>query len=213
MVASVLQAFTEDHVIRLTGLSRSQLRAWDRIGFFKPDYAYEDRHQPYSRIYSFQDVVGLRTIAVLRQRYRISLQQLRRVATELTARGFGHWAEIKLYVVKGQVHFRRPGSQDVEGVWDGQLAMVPVIEVIQDVEDRVRDLRKRKTDQLGHIERHKFVVRNASVIAGTRIPTAAIRRFREAGYSVDQIIRQYPTLTKEDVEAAIAHEERLARSA
>jgi uncharacterized protein (DUF433 family) len=213
MVSSVLQAFTEDHVIRLTGLSRSQLRAWDRIGFFKPDYAYEDRHQPYSRIYSFQDVVGLRTIAVLRQRYRISLQQLRKVATELIARGFGHWAEIKLFVVNGQVHFRRPGSEDVEGVWDGQLAMVPVIDVIQDVEDRVRDLRVRKSDQLGQIERHKFVVRNASVIAGTRIPTAAIRRFREAGYSVDQIIRQYPTLTKEDVDAAIAHEEGLARSA
>jgi uncharacterized protein (DUF433 family) len=212
-MASVLQAFTEDHVIRLTGLSRSQLRAWDRIGFFKPDYAYEDRHQPYSRIYSFQDVVGLRTIAVLRQRYRISLQQLRKVAIELTARGFGHWAEIKLYVVNGQVHFRRPGSEDVEGVWDGQLAMVPVIDVIQDVEERVRDLRVRKSDQLGQIERHKFVVRNASVIAGTRIPTAAIRRFREAGYSVDQIIRQYPTLTKEDVDAAIAHEEGLARSA
>lgn len=200
-------------MIRLTGLSRSQLRAWDRIGFFKPDYAYEDRHQPYSRIYSFQDVVGLRTIAVLRQRYRISLQQLRKVAIELTARGFGHWAEIKLYVVNGQVHFRRPGSEDVEGVWDGQLAMVPVIDVIQDVEERVRDLRVRKSDQLGQIERHKFVVRNASVIAGTRIPTAAIRRFREAGYSVDQIIRQYPTLTKEDVDAAIAHEEGLARSA
>jgi uncharacterized protein (DUF433 family) len=212
-MASVLQAFTEDHVIRLTGLSRSQLRAWDRIGFFKPDYAYEDRHQPYSRIYSFQDVVGLRTIAVLRQRYRISLQQLRKVAIELTARGFGHWAEIKLYVVNGQVHFRRPGSEDVEGVWDGQLAMVPVIDVIQDVEERVRDLRVRKSDQLGQIERHKFVVRNASVIAGTRIPTAAIRRFREAGYSVDKIIRQYPTLTKEDVDAAIAHEEGLARSA
>jgi uncharacterized protein (DUF433 family) len=213
MVASVLQAFTEDHVIRLTGLSRSQLRAWDRIGFFRPNYAYEDRHQPYSRIYSFQDVVGLRTIAVLRQQYRISLQQLRKVATELIARGFGHWAEIKLYVVKGQVHFRRPGSADVEGVWDGQLAMVPVIEVIQDVEERVRDLRQRKAEQRGHIERHKYVVRNASVIAGTRIPTAAIRRFREAGYSVDEIIRQYPTLAREDVEAAIAHEEGLAQSA
>jgi uncharacterized protein (DUF433 family) len=213
MVASVLQAFTEEHVIRLTGLSRSQLRAWDRIGFFKPGYAYEDRHQPYSRIYSFQDVVGLRTIAVLRQRYHVSLQQLRKVATELTARGYGHWAEIKLYVVKGQVHFRRPGSQDVEGVWDGQLAMVPVIDVIQDVEDRVRDLRERKSSQRGHIEQHKFVVRNAPVIAGTRIPTAAIRRFREAGYSVDEILRQYPSLTREDVDAAIAHEEGLARSA
>jgi uncharacterized protein (DUF433 family) len=212
MVASVLQAFTEDHVIRLTGLSRSQLRAWDRIGFFRPNYAYEDRHQPYSRIYSFQDVVGLRTIALLRQQYRISLQQLRKVATELIARGFGHWAEIKLYVVKGQVHFRRPGSDDVEGVWDGQLAMVPVIDVIQDVEERVHHLRQRTPEQRGHVERHKFVVRNASVVAGTRIPTAAIRRFREAGYSVDGIIRQYPTLTKEDVEAALAHEEGLAQS-
>jgi uncharacterized protein (DUF433 family) len=213
MVASVLQAFTEDHVIRLTSLSRSQLRAWDRMGFFRPDYAYEDRHQPYSRIYSFKDVVGLRTIAVLRQQYHVSLQQLRKVATELTARGYGHWAEIKLYVVKGQVHFRRPGSQDVEGVWDGQLAMVPVIEVIHDVEERVRDLRVRKTDQLGQIEQHKFVVRNSPVIAGTRIPTATIRRFREAGYSVEDILRQYPTLTREDVDAAIAHEEGLARSA
>lgn len=213
MVASVLQAFTEDHVIRLTGLSRTQLRAWDRIGFFTPNYAYEDRHQPYSRIYSFQDVVGLRTIAVLRQQYRVSLQQLRKVAVELTERGFGHWAEIKLYVVKGQVHFRRPGSQQVEGVWDGQLAMVPVIEVIQDVEERVRDLRERKVDQRGQIERHKFVARNASVIAGTRIPTAAIRRFREAGYSTEEILRQYPTLTREDVDAAIEYEEGLAHSA
>jgi uncharacterized protein (DUF433 family) len=213
VVDSVLKAFSEDHVVRLTGLSRSQLRAWDKIGFFQPDFACEDRHQPYSRIYSFQDVVGLRTIAVLRQQYRISLQQLRKVAQELTARGFGHWAEIKLYVVKGQVHFRRPGSGDVEGVWDGQLAMVPVIEVIQDVEVRVRDLRQRTSEQRGQVERHKYVVRNAAVIAGTRIPTAAIRRFREAGYSVDQIIRQYPTLSKEDVEAAIAHEEGLAQSA
>jgi len=211
--AEVLERAENSWSPRYSKLSRSQLRAWDRIGFFRPNYAYEDRHQPYSRIYSFQDVVGLRTIAVLRQQYRISLQQLRKVATELISRGYSHWAEIKLYVVKGQVHFRRPGSADVEGVWDGQLAMVPVIEVIQDVEDRVRDLRQRKEEQRGHVERHKYVVRNASVIAGTRIPTAAIRRFREAGYPIEEIIRQYPSLTREDVEAAIAHEEGLAQSA
>ena len=57
------------------------------------------------------------------------------------------------------------------------------------------------------------MVRNAPVIAGTRIPTAAIRRFREAGYSIEQIIRQYPTLTAEDIKGALAFEERLARSA
>jgi uncharacterized protein (DUF433 family) len=209
----LIAAFSEEHAVRLTGLSHGQLRSWDRAGFFQPRYAYEDRHAPYSRVYSFQDIVGLRTIAVLMKDYKISLQKLRKVAEELIRRGYDHWAEVKLYVVKRQVHFRPSMSNDIEGVWDGQLAMVPIIDVINDVEARVAQLKKRDESQLGHIERNKFVVRNSTVVAGTRIPTAAIRRFKEAGYSVDQIVKQYPTLTPEDVQAALAHEERLARSA
>jgi len=210
---TLIAAFSEDHVERLTGLTKGQLKSWDRAGFFAPRYAYEDRHAPYSRVYSFQDVVGLRTIAVLMKDYRISLQQLRKVAQELIRRGYGHWAEVKLYVLKRQVYFRRPKSNEVERVWDGQLAMVPVIDVINDVESRVRELKKRDDSQLGHIERHKHVVRNSTVVAGTRIPTAAIRRFKEAGYSIQQIVKQYPTLTVKDVQAALVHEEGLARSA
>ena len=213
MAAAVIQAFSEDHVTRLTGLSYGQLRSWDKLGFFAPNYAYEDRYAPYSRIYSFKDVVGLRTIAVLMKEHRVSLQQLRKVAAELVRRGYGHWADLKLYVLKRQVHFRPPGTSDIEGVWDGQLAMVPVIDVINDVEQRVRQLHQRSDDQRGQVERNKYVVRNAAVVAGTRIPTAAIRRFREAGYSTAQILKQYPTLTAEDVEAALLHETGLARSA
>ncbi|PWE78854.1 hypothetical protein XF30_21015 [Bradyrhizobium sp. SUTN9-2] len=209
----LIAAFSEDHAVRLTGLTHGQLRSWDRAGFFQPRYAYEFRTAPYSRVYSFQDIVGLRTIAVLMKEYKISLQKLRKVAGELIRRGYDHWADVKLYVVKGQVHFRPPKSDDIEGVWDGQLAMVPVVDVINDVEARVDQLKKRDESQLGHVERHKFVVRNSSVVAGTRIPTATIRRFNEAGYSVDQIVKQYPSLTPEDVQAALAHEERLARRA
>ena len=209
----VLAAFSEDHVERLTGLTEGQLRSWDRAGFFAPRYAYEDRHAPYSRVYSFHDVVGLRTIEVLMKQYRVSLQSLRKVAQELVRRGFSHWADVKLYVLKRQVYFRAPKSDKVEGVWDGQLDMVPIIDVINDVEARVRELQKRDASQVGHVERHKHVVRNSSVVAGTRIPTAAIRRYREAGYTVDQIVKQYPALTAEDVQAALVHEEGLARSA
>jgi uncharacterized protein (DUF433 family) len=210
---TLIAAFSEDHVARLTGLSHGQLRSWDRAGFFQPRYAYQDRHVPYSRVYSFQDVVGLRTIAVLMKEYRISLQKLRKVAQELIRRGYDHWAEVKLYVVKGQVHFRPDLNADsIEGVWDGQLAMVPIIDVINDVEARVQELKKRDASQLGHVERNKYVARNSAVIAGTRIPTAAIRRFKEAGYTVEQIIRQYPALTAEDVQAALVHEEGLAHS-
>jgi uncharacterized protein (DUF433 family) len=209
----VIQAFGEEHVERLTGLTKGQLRRWDRLGFFAPQYAYEDRHAPYARIYSFKDVVGLRTIAVLMKEHRVSLQSLRRTADELVRRGYEHWADLKLYVVKKQVHFQKPGTADVQGVWDGQLAMLPVIDVINDVEARVHDLTQRSKSQLGQVERHKYVARNSAVIAGTRIPTAAIRRFKEAGYSTQQIMRQYPTLSMEDIDAALAHEEGLARSA
>jgi uncharacterized protein (DUF433 family) len=213
MTAVIHQVFSDEHVSRLTGLSKWQLRSWDRLGFFAPRFAYEDRHVPYSRIYSFKDVVGLRTIAVLMKDYRVSLQELRRAAAELVKRGYGHWADLKLYVLKKQVYFRRPGSKEVEGVWTRELAMLPIIDVIEDMKKRVEELHKRSDNQIGQVEQHKHVVRNAPVIAGTRSPTAAIRRFREAGYSTEQIIRQYPTLTAEDVKGALAYEERLARSA
>jgi hypothetical protein len=113
MTAAIHQVFSDENVSRLTGPSKWQLRSWDRLGFFSPRFAYEDRFAPYSRIYSFKDVVGLRTIAVLMKDYHVSLQELQRVAKELVRRGYSHWAELKLYVVKRQVHFRRPGTKDV----------------------------------------------------------------------------------------------------
>jgi hypothetical protein len=113
MTAAIHQVFSDENVSRLTGPSKWQLRSWDRLGFFSPRFAYEDRFAPYSRIYSFKDVVGLRTIAVLMKDYHVSLQELQRVAKELVTRGYSHWAELKLYVVKRQVHFRRPGTKDV----------------------------------------------------------------------------------------------------
>jgi uncharacterized protein (DUF433 family) len=202
----VLQAFTDEQVVRLTGLTRGQLRAWDRKEFFAPHYGYADRRAPYSRIYSFQDVVGLRTIYKLRTEHQVSIQQLKKAAIELIRRGYGHWANTKIYVLKGQVHFQAPGAKHAEGLEDGQLAMVPVIDVIQDIEARVRELSVRAKDQKGKVEQHKFVARNAPVIAGTRIPTAAIRRFRDAGYTIQQIIKEYPSLSASDVKAALKFE-------
>jgi len=207
---NVLQAFSLDHVMKLTGLTSVQLRSWDKEGFFSPDYAYEDRRSPYSRIYSFRDVVGLRTIATLRHVHHISHQELRRVARKLQEMGFEHWTDVKLYVVKRKVHFQIPNSDRVIGVLDHQYAMLAVLDVIQDVEARVCDIQKRASDQYGKIERHKHVGRNSPVIAGTRIPVAAIRRYHAAGYSNEHILREYPSLTASDIETALSCEERVA---
>ena len=83
MSDNVISAFSVDQVHRLTGLSVSQLRDWDMSGFYSPAYAAEKRRSPYSRIYSFEDVVGLRVLSILRTDHKIPLPQLRKVAQEL----------------------------------------------------------------------------------------------------------------------------------
>src|SRR3546814_17616850 len=84
--------------------------------------------------------------------------------------------------------------------------MLPIIEVIHDVEGRVRGLFERTADQYGEIERRHHVMRHAPVVAGTRIPTAAVRRLRDDGYSVAGILEEYPSLTEQDVRAALEYE-------
>src|SRR5262249_52771962 len=95
-ISNIISAFSADHVIRLTGLTMGQLTYWDRTGFFKPQYGADERRSPYSRIYSFSDVVGLRTLSVLKKKFGVSLPHLRQVAGKLSAYSKTPWADITL---------------------------------------------------------------------------------------------------------------------
>lgn len=215
---SIIRAFSADHVTRLTGLSKGQLRYWDKTGFFQPRYAYEDRSAPYSRVYSFRDIVGLRTLAVLRKEHKVSLQHLRDVAQQLDQE-LDHfnqdlWATTTLYVLKKKVHFREPTTAQIRRVLNGQYVMIRLVRIINDVSEGISRLKERSTEQVGKIERHRHVARNAWVHAGTRIPTEIIASFKEAGYTNEQIRREYPSLTDADIEAAVEkHEELQAKRA
>lgn len=48
-------------------------------------------------------------------------------------------------------------------------------------------------------------------IDGTRITTGLIVRNMEAGWSVDEILYDYPSLTREAIEAAVRYENRFWR--
>src|SRR5262245_51687317 len=100
----VIQAFSEEHVERLTGLTVHQLRHWDRTGFFTPSFAEENRNAAFSRIYSFRDVASLRVLAILRKQ-DVSLQHLRKVSTKLSHLGDERWIKTTLYVLKKRVVF------------------------------------------------------------------------------------------------------------
>ncbi len=210
----VIRAFSADHVVRLTGLTKRQLAEWDETGFFMPQYAHENRRSPYSRIYSFRDVVGLRVVSVLRNKYKVSMQHLRKVAEVLSKKDYAFWARETLYVVNREVSFHEPETQRVRSVVKGQYVVpIPLEPIIGEVREAAAKLKERTMEKIGKVERHRLVMHNAPVIAGTRIPTGAIKRFKDAGYSIDEILREYPSLTRADVEAALIFEEKGDRAA
>ena len=213
-MGDVIAAFTADQVERLTGLSGSRLREWDRTGFFAPAFAFENRRSPYSRIYSFKDVVGLRTLAILRDAHHVPLAHLKEVAERLNAYSDTPFADLKLYVVNREVHVAEPGTDQIVGVRTGQGAMPVVLrDVWNDVREQAEKLKHRSADQIGRIERHRFRLHGAPVIAGTRVPVSTIKHFSMLGYSCDRIIAEYPGLEPRDVCAALDYEDAIKLTA
>jgi uncharacterized protein (DUF433 family) len=208
---SGIVAFSADQVRRLTGLSLRQLAYWDKTGFFSPEHAPGYRAGAFSRVYSFRDVVGLYTIALLRKRHRFPLQQLRRVGEYLHRHHETPWAGLALFIAGREVLFRDPTDPtdyiSAAPKSPGQR-VIPVY--LEEVAGKVRDitegLRRRPKELVGQIVRNRYVVHNAPVLAGTRIPTAAVWNFFAAGYTTSAILREYPRLKPRDVVAAIGYE-------
>ena len=203
-----LAAFTAEHVCKLTGLSPRQLGYWDQTEFFSPTLLHEHSRRAFGRIYSFRDLVGLRTIGILRKVHQIPLQELRHVGAWLLSQHETPWSSLSFALKGRKVVFHDPVSHSiVEPRGAGQevlpIALEPIANEMRDAAARLRD---RQTEQFGQISRNRYVVHNAWVIAGTRIPTSAVWNFHQAGYSTDAIIREYPRLTPADIVAAIDFE-------
>src|SRR5437867_8170175 len=96
---SVIAAFSEEQVERLTGLTTHRLRYWDRTNFFRPTFGEDNRRVPYSRVYSFKDVASLRVLAILINQYNVSLQHLRQVSDRLKHLNEDRWTKTNLYVL------------------------------------------------------------------------------------------------------------------
>ena len=204
--AVVIAAFSEDHVETLTGVSKRQLRCWDRDGFFVPSLAYKDRSRPYSRLYSFRDVVSLKVLNALRNDAQVPLSHLREVKDKLLHLGDDMWTQTILHVLKKRVVFVNPETRNLEEVVSGQgVLQIPLQVVTGDMQAAVKSLYKREPSSIGKFEQKRNRVHNQLVIAGTRIPVRSVKAFHDAGYSIDRIQKEYPTLTEEDIRAAIDH--------
>lgn len=203
-----LLAFTTEHVQRLTGLSPRVLRYWEETGVFRATHVDEHPRRPYRRLYTFRDVVGLRTLALLRREHGVSLNELRKVGAFLAQHQDAPWASLRVRLAGRHVVFDDPESGVAVIGKPLQHAVIPIdlAGIAHATETDAARLRERLPEDYGRITRHRHVNHNAWVIAGTRIPTSAILDFHEAGYSVAAILREYPQLHEADVEAALAHE-------
>jgi uncharacterized protein (DUF433 family)/DNA-binding transcriptional MerR regulator len=202
----VIRAFSEEDVERLTRISRSQLRYWDRTRFFTPSLADDDRRRPYSRTYSFRDVINLQVLNVMRNESRVPLQHLREVKDKLAHLGDDLWGKTILFVLNRRVVFFNEETDRREDVVSGQGVLeIPLRVVRRDMENAVRLLWKRDSATIGQVQRKRGVVSKNPVIAGTRIPVDAIKEFHRVGYTINQILDEYPTLTEDDIRAALEY--------
>jgi uncharacterized protein (DUF433 family) len=202
--------FSVEQVSRLTGLKKGRLAYWHSTDFYTAEHAGEP-HRAYGRVYSFLDLVALRTLALLVNQHRVYLGELRKVAKELSDRR-GDWAGFK-FLVGGRKVFWIPrggSDQDIRSAHPpGQTEMrVAMDEITRDVQRAVADAKRRSDDEIGKIEQHRAVAQNAHVLAGTRIPTLAVWSFHQEGYDSDEIQLQYPRLMPADIDAAITFERR-----
>jgi uncharacterized protein (DUF433 family) len=202
--APIIAAFSEEDVSRLTGISKRQLRYWDSDRFFVPSLAYKDRSRPFSRLYSFRDVVSLKVLSELRNKSKVSLGHLKQVKTKLLRLGEDMWHKTTLQVLNKRVVFKNPDTDKLEDVVSGQRVLEIALKIIiGDMQKKVEDLRRREVAFIGKFERNRTRAQNQLVIAGTRIPVSSVKAFADAGYSVAQIRKEYPTLTESDILAAI----------
>jgi DNA-binding transcriptional MerR regulator len=72
-----MEGFTAKQVVALTGVPYKRLDSWANSGFLMPSLAEADGTGS-RRLYSFQDLIALRTAKILRDA-GISLQGLRKV--------------------------------------------------------------------------------------------------------------------------------------
>ena len=108
--SSILGAFSEEQVSTLTGLSRSQLRAWNRKGFIRPEFkVVGGGTRPYTYIYSFKDLLKLRVLNQLRNVHSVPMRELERIERALEQLGDDKWTKQRLWVANPQGGFRRAG--------------------------------------------------------------------------------------------------------
>lgn len=203
---SVIRAFTLEQAAAVAHVSERRVVYWARKDVIVPTLVYDTTSRPYRYLYDFVDVVGLRTLGMLRDQFDLSLQQLRKAYEYLREHSDRPWSELRFWVRGKELLFTDPRSrQVVSASRPGQTAIAIELEpVARKVRDEAQALARRNPDDIGKTDRKRNVQGNRVVVKGTRVPVQSIINLSEDGYSPEKIVRAYPSLTLDDVKIVLA---------
>lgn len=202
-------AWTTEQVLRITGVSKRRLGYWLDKQIISADVD-EARGRGRVRLWSFSNLVEVRVVMWLRD--RVSLQLIGKIVSQLRDHGVDQPLSEVRFAVVDTGRSRRPTDvvvQRSDGSWetpiDGQVVMEVVLPLERFADElRVASERDRAgRRQPGRVERRRGRMGSVEVLAGTRVPVAAIRRLDAAGWSAERIVENYPGLTVRDVTVAL----------
>jgi uncharacterized protein (DUF433 family) len=194
-----LLAVARDTAAKIARLTYRRVDYWAETGLVAPSVDRKLNGHRRVRLYGFIDLLALAVAAELTER-GASLQHVRQIVDRLKARGYERpLTELKYATVGRQIYFQLD-----DGTWEGGLRPDQIVfhEVLnlQPIRNRISRAVARDEQQIGRIEERRGVHGSKPVLAGTRIPVAAVRRYLEAGRSTADVLEAYPDLTEADVE-------------
>lgn len=201
---NIIGAFSEEHVSDLTGLSKGQLRGWNKRGFISPEFkSGENARQPFTYVYSFKDLLKLRVLNQLRNIHGVPMHELERVEKALAHMGDDKWTSQKLWVSNKRVVFNEPESRKKREIASKQFVAEIALEVVtSDARSDILKMNRRNGGEVGVIVKKRHVHSSEATFAGTRIPVAAIAEYIRLGFSEGEIIDRFSDLQLGDIESA-----------
>jgi DNA-binding transcriptional MerR regulator len=165
---TTIKAFTTQQVTGLAKISERQLRYWEETDVFSPTFVDAVMPGPYRKIYSFRDLVTLRTLGLLRNQHGVVLDELRRTSGYLRAHPGSSWPALGLRLHGHHVAFRDPESGEwVSAEPLGQRVLpLDLDEIVRESERAAQGLFSRSPEDVGKVTRNRNVMSNAPRVCG-----------------------------------------------
>lgn len=195
-------AYATKMAAALSGATLSQLRHWrsPRTGpLLAPEIAASPR-----ALYSFQDVLALRTFVKLRE--DASLQKIRAAIGRI--RGLGEAGPLASYRLvsdqRGDIQLITPDQTVNLGAKPGQLQLIAVIgDVIEPFAVRAGVVVPHLLEPRPFLAVDPETQGGTPVISGTRVPYDAVAGLMRDGVPAERISEYYPSVTAEAARDAL----------